>query len=122
MFSCTLSSYEGALDKYNIYLFISNCVEDFRLNQYRYQIFQLILLLCSPCMRYFVNSFIFRVPIGYCIVYLLKSTLKNTKFLKYSYFFKSKSIQNVKFGIGSLPMPTLPMVSKSQLLLEKVGT
>ena len=31
-------------------------------------------------------------PIGYCIAYLLKSTLENRKCQKYSYFFKSKSI------------------------------
>ena len=51
---------KGALDKYNIYLFTSNSVEDVKLNQY--QNFQLILPMSFPFMRYFVNSIIFRVP------------------------------------------------------------
>ena len=50
---------KGALDKYNIYLFISNSIEDFKLNQYRN--FQLILPKRFHFMRYFVNSIIFRV-------------------------------------------------------------
>ena len=36
-----IGSLKGALDKYNIYLFKSNSIEDFKLNQYRN--FQLIL-------------------------------------------------------------------------------
>ena len=50
---------KGALDKYNIYLFISNSIEDFKLNQFRN--FQLILQIHFHFMRYFVNSIIFRV-------------------------------------------------------------
>ena len=69
---------KGALDKYNIYLFKSNSIEDFKLNQY--QNFQLILPMRFHFMMYFVNSIIFRVShiaVGCCIVYLLKSTFKN---------------------------------------------
>ena len=50
---------KGALDKYNIYLFISNSLEDFKLNQYRK--FQLILPMRFHFMRYFMNSIISRV-------------------------------------------------------------
>ena len=50
---------KGALDKYNIYLFIYNSKEYLRLNQYRN--FQLILPMHFHFMRYFVNSIIFRV-------------------------------------------------------------
>ena len=58
---------EGALGKFNIYLFISKCIEDFGLNQY--QNFQLILSMRFPFMRYFVNSIIFTVPhsLLYCV-------------------------------------------------------
>ena len=58
---------KGALDKNNIYLFISNSIEDFKLNQY--QIFQLILPMRFHFMRYFVNSIIFRVShrLIYCV-------------------------------------------------------
>ena len=63
------------MDKYNIYLFISNSIKDLELNQYRN--FQLILPMNFHFMKYFVNSIIFRVShLGFCIVYLLKSTLK----------------------------------------------
>ena len=51
--------FKGALDKYNIYLFISNSTEDLKLNQY--QNFQLILPMYFHFMQYFVNSIIFRV-------------------------------------------------------------
>ena len=56
-----------ALDKYNIYLFITNSIEDFKLNQYRN--FQLILPMRFHFMRYFVNSIIFRVShrLLYCV-------------------------------------------------------
>ena len=50
---------KGALDKYNIYLFMSNSMEDFKLNQY--QKFQLTLPVHFHFMRYFVNSVISRV-------------------------------------------------------------
>ena len=103
---------KGALDKYNIYLFISDSIEDIEFSQY--QNFQLILPMRFHFMRYFVNSIIFRVShihdIGYCIVYLLKSTLKKRKCYKYSYFFKSESIWNIKLRTQSLPMQTLLMV------------
>ena len=58
---------KGALDKYNIYLFITNSMEDFKLNQY--QKFQLILPMCFHFMRYFVNSIISRVShrLLYCV-------------------------------------------------------
>ena len=52
--------HKGALDKYNIYLFISNSIQDLESNQYRK--FQLIPLMRFHFMRYFVNSIIFRVP------------------------------------------------------------
>ena len=57
----------GALDKYNIYLFISNSTEDFQLNQY--QKFQLILSMHFHFMRYFVNNIISRVShrLLYCV-------------------------------------------------------
>ena len=73
---------KGALDKYNIYLFVlSNSLEDFKLNQYRK--FQLILPMRVHFMRYFMNSVISRVShIGYCIEYLLKSTSKKYKMLE----------------------------------------
>ena len=59
--------FKGALDKYNIYLFISDSIEDFKLNQYWN--FQLILPMHFHFMRYFVNSIIFRVSyrLMYCV-------------------------------------------------------
>ena len=51
--------FKGALDKYNIYIFIFNSIEEIKLNQYRN--FQLTLSMRFPVMRYFVNSIIFRV-------------------------------------------------------------
>ena len=58
---------KGALDKYNIYLFIANSIEDFKLKQYRN--FQLILPMHFHFMRCFVNSIIFRVShrLLYCL-------------------------------------------------------
>ena len=58
---------KGALDKYNIYLFKCNSIEDFKLNQYRN--FQLILPMRFHFMMYFVNSIIFRVShrLLYCV-------------------------------------------------------
>ena len=53
--SCFL---KGALDMYRIYLFISNSVDDFKLNQYRN--LQPILPMHFLFMKYFVNSIIFR--------------------------------------------------------------
>ena len=60
-------SFKGALDNYNIYLFISNSIEDFKLNQY--PDFQLILPMHFHFMRYFANSIIFRVSnrLLYCV-------------------------------------------------------
>ena len=54
-------SFKGALDKSNIYLFISrySSTEDLKLNQCRK--FELILPMRFHFMRYFVNSIIFRV-------------------------------------------------------------
>ena len=73
---------KGALDKYNIYIFIASTKENLKSNQYRK--FQPILPMSFHFMRYFVNSIIFRVPhrllYNLCIYsYLLKSTLKNRK-------------------------------------------
>ena len=68
-----LLTIKGALDKYNMYLFISNSVEDVKLNQY--QNFQLI----SAFYDTFCEQHHLQCPICYCIVYLLKSTLKNKK-------------------------------------------
>ena len=58
---------KGVLDKYNIYLFISNSIEDFKSNQYRN--FQLILPMRFHFMRYFVNSIIYKVShrLLYCV-------------------------------------------------------
>ena len=58
---------KGALDKYSICLFISNSVEDFKLNKNRN--FQLMLPMRFHLMRYFVNSIIFRVShrLLYCV-------------------------------------------------------
>ena len=50
---------KGALDNYNIYLFIPNSLEDIKLDQYRN--FQRILPMRFHFVRYFVNSIIFRV-------------------------------------------------------------
>ena len=60
---------KGALDKYNIYLFTFNSIEDFKSNQYRN--FQLILLMRFHFMRYFVISIIYRVShrLLYCKIY-----------------------------------------------------
>ena len=62
------SHFKGALDKYNIYLFISDSIEDLKLNQN--QNFQLILPMCFHFMRYFVNSIIFSVSkrLLYCVL------------------------------------------------------
>ena len=59
--------FKGALDKYNIYLFISSSIEDSKSNKYRK--FQLILPMRFYFMRYFVNSIILRVPhrLLYCV-------------------------------------------------------
>ena len=58
---------KGALDKYNINLFISNSIEGIKLNHYRN--FQLILPMCFHFMRHFINSIIFRVShrLLYCV-------------------------------------------------------
>ena len=58
---------KGVLDKYNIYLFISNSTENLKLNQYRN--FQLILSVRFHFMKYFVNSVISRVSyrLLYCV-------------------------------------------------------
>ena len=63
---------KGALEKYNIYLFVSYSIEDFELNQYWN--FQLILPMSFHFMRYFVNSIIFRV--SHWLLFLLKLTFK----------------------------------------------
>ena len=49
---------KGVLDKYNIYLSISNSIEDLKLDQF--QTFQLILSMRFHFMRY-LNSILFRV-------------------------------------------------------------
>ena len=56
----SVNQVKGALDKYNMYLFISSSIEDLKSNQYRK--FELILPMRFHFMRYFVNSIIFRVP------------------------------------------------------------
>ena len=58
---------KGALDKYDIYLFISNSLDDFKLNQYWN--FQLILPMHFHFMMYCVNSIISRVAhrLLYCV-------------------------------------------------------
>ena len=60
---------KGALDKYNIFLFIPNSIEDLKLSQY--QNFQQILPMRFNFMRYFVNSIVFRVShrLLYCVFY-----------------------------------------------------
>ena len=49
---------KGALDKYNIYFFMSNSIEAFKSNQYQH--FQLILPMRFHFMRYFDNSIILK--------------------------------------------------------------
>ena len=58
---------KGVLDKYNIFLWISNSVENLKLNQYRN--FQLILPMRFHFIRYFVNSIISSVShrLLYCV-------------------------------------------------------
>ena len=58
---------KGALDKYDIYLFISNSTENFKLNQCRN--FQLIQPMRFHFIKYFVNSLISRVShrLLYCV-------------------------------------------------------
>ena len=56
---------KGALDKYNIYLFIYNSIQNDKLNQYRN--FQLILPMRFHFMRYFVNSIILLSATVLCI-------------------------------------------------------
>ena len=58
---------KGALDKYGIYLFISNYIKDFKLDLYWN--FQLILPKRFHFMSYFVNSIIFRIShrLLYCV-------------------------------------------------------
>ena len=67
LLNTTIQRFKGALDKYNIYHFISNSTENFKLNQYRN--FQLILLMRFHFMKYFVNSIISRVShrLLYCV-------------------------------------------------------
>ena len=62
-----LTDFKGALDKFNICIFICSTIEDFKSNQYRK--FQLILPMSFHFMRYFVNSIIFRVShrLLYCV-------------------------------------------------------
>ena len=58
---------KGALDKYNIYIFIYNSIEEFKSNHYRN--FQLILPMRFHFTSYFLNSIIFRVShrLLYCV-------------------------------------------------------
>ena len=76
-----LCKLKGALDKYDIYIFISTSIESFEQN--RYWNLQLLLPKRFHFIKYFVNIIILRVFIGYCIVYLLKSILQNRKCYKY---------------------------------------
>ena len=74
----TLMFVKGALDKYNIYLCISNSVENLKLSQYR-------IFSADSANEFFILWGILWIasspecPIGYCNVYLLKLTLKNRK-------------------------------------------
>ena len=65
---------KGALDN-NIYLFISNSVENLKLNLY--QDFQLILPMVFILWGILWTASSSECPIGYCVVYLWKSTLEN---------------------------------------------
>ena len=56
---CSAPCVKGVLDKYNINLFISNSIEDIKVNQYRN--FQLIPPMRFHFMGYFVNNITFRV-------------------------------------------------------------
>ena len=51
--------HQKTLDKYSIYLFVPNSIENYEINQY--QTFQLILPMRFHLMRSFVNSIIPRV-------------------------------------------------------------
>ena len=72
---------KGALDKYNIHLFVSISVENFKLTNTE------IFPADSANAFSFDQNIIFQkfrvsvhvYPIGYCIVYLLKLTFKNRK-------------------------------------------
>ena len=68
MQSYQITALKGALDKFNIHLFISNSIEYSKSNQY--QNFQLILPMHFHFMRYFVNSIIFRVShrLLFCVI------------------------------------------------------
>ena len=71
-------NFKGALDKYNIYLFISNSIEDFKLNLYRKSADS------ANAFSFYLWGILWTAsssecPIGYRVVYLLKSTLKNRK-------------------------------------------
>ena len=74
-----------ALDKYSIYLFISNLKEDFELRLF--QNFQLILSMCF--MRYFVNSIIFSASHG--LLYCVYIDIDFKKMLEILIFFKRQS-------------------------------
>ena len=101
-----------------ISFFISNSNITRISNSTNTNFFQLILPMYFPFIRYFflLWGILWTAPssarlIGYCTVYLLKSTSKNKKKnYKYSYFFQSKSDLNTKFSRQSLPMPTPLMV------------
>ena len=60
-------AFKGALDKHNIYLYVSYTIDGFKLNQY--QNFQLILPVHFHFMEYFVGSIIYRVShrLLYCL-------------------------------------------------------
>ena len=78
----------GALDKYNIHLFISYSIEDFKLKQYWN--FQLILPLRFHLMRYFVNSIIFKVShrLLYCV--FIEVDFEKYKFMLEIFIFLQK--------------------------------
>ena len=71
--------FKGALDKYNIYLMISKSVEDIKLNPLLPADSAIAFSFYDVFCETFVDSISPVCPIGYCIVYLLKSTLKNRK-------------------------------------------
>ena len=70
-----IENIKGALDKYDIYLLISNFMEELKLNQY--QNFQIILPMHFILWGILWTASSSECPIDYCIVYLLKLTLKN---------------------------------------------
>ena len=95
--------------------FLSNSIENFELNQYPN--FQLILPMRFHFMQYFLKSIIFRVSnrFLYCVFIEVENA--------WNIYISSEvnHSRTKKLSMQSLHMPTLLIISKSHLFLEKVG-